>query len=138
MSKRIFSEDQIKKLLANPNISRCSDRSITYSQDFKVLAVKKYYEGAYSPNMIFEEAGIDRRIIGQESPSCCLHRWRALYNTRGEAVLRVEARGKRKKGRRPRIRGLTEADRIKRMEIEIAYLKAENDFLAKLRVAKKR
>ena len=59
MSKRIFNEDQIRELLANPNVSRCSDKSITYSKTFKVLAVKKYYEGGYSPNVIFKEAGFN-------------------------------------------------------------------------------
>jgi transposase len=138
MSKRMFSEDQIKELLSNPNISCCSDKSITYSKDFKVLAVKKYYDDGYSPNMIFKEAGINRNIIGQKAPGHCLQRWRTTYKTKGEGVLKLETRGKHNGGGRPKIKDLTESDRIKRMEIEIAYLKAENDFLAKLRAAKKR
>src|SRR5665811_2559470 len=47
MSKRIFNEDQIKELLANPNVSRCSEKSITYGKAFKILAIKKYYEEGY-------------------------------------------------------------------------------------------
>jgi len=138
MGKRIFSEDQIKKLLANPNVFRCSNKSITYINEFKVLAVKKYYDEGYSARMIFEEASIDRQIIGLDSPDNCLQRWRTIYKTKGEDKLKTETRGKHHKGGRPKIRGLTDADKIKRMKIEIAYLKAENDFLAKLRAAKKR
>jgi len=138
MSKRIFSETQIKELLANPNVSRCSDKSITYSKEFKVLAVKKYYEEGYSPRMIFEEAGIDRQIIGLDVPDACLKRWRKIYKSKGEDKLKVETRGKHSLGGRPKTKGISDADKMKRMEIEIAYLKAENDFLAKLRAAKKR
>ncbi len=133
MSKRIFSEDQIKELLSNPNVSRCNDKSITYSKDFKILAVRQYSEHGHSPNMIFKEAGIDRQIIGQDTPGHCLQRWRTVYETRGEDVLKIETRGKHNRGGRPKIKDLTESDKIKRMEIEIAYLKAKNDFLAKLR-----
>lgn len=138
MSKRIFSEAQIKELLDNPNISRCSERSVTYSNKFKLMAVKKYYEYGCSPRMIFEEAGIDRYIVGLETPDQCLKRWRATYSNKGEERLKIETRGKSGGGGRPRTKGLSDADKMKRMEIEIAYLKAENDFLAKLRAAKKR
>ena len=138
MSKRKFDEMQIKELLSNPNISRCSDKSITYSKEFKVLAVKKYYEEGYSPVMIFDEAGIDRQIIGLDSPDACLQRWRTVYKRKGEARLKTETRGKSHGGGRPKTKGVSDSDRIKRLEIENAYLKAENDFLVKLRAAKKR
>jgi len=138
MGKIIFTPNQIYELSKNINISKCSDRSITYSKEFKVLAVKKYYEDGYSPRMIFKEAGIDRQIIGMHKPDACLNRWKKVYRTKGEDRLKIETRGKHHRGGRPRVRGLTDSDKIKRMEIEIAYLKAENDFLVKLRAAKKR
>ena len=138
MSKRRFSEAQVAELLKNKNVARCSDKSITYSKEFKVQAVKRYYEDGYSPNRIFEEAGFDRKIIGSDSPDTCLWRWRTTYNTKGVSHLNTEARGKHHKGGRPKMKDITDAEKIKKMEIEIAYLKAENDFLAKLRAARKR
>lgn len=138
MSKRRFSQAQIIELQANPNIERCSDKSISYSKEFKILAVKKYYEEGYSPTMIFKEAGLDPGLIGEGVPGDSLQRWRRVYATKGSPGLIREARGGSHKGGRPKTKGLTDSDRIKRMEIEIAYLKAENDFLAKLRAAKKR
>ena len=86
--------------------------------------------------MIFEEAGFDLALIGKNIPIECLRRWRRVYGIKGVEKLNVETRGKG--GGRPRKNGLTDAEKIKRMEVEIAYLKAENDFLAKLRAAKKR
>lgn len=138
MSKRRFTEAQIEELSKNTNISKCSDKSITYSKEFKMFAVNKYYEDGYSPGMIFEEGGFDRQIIGKDSPEVCLQRWRTIYNMRGPEGLNSEARGKHHKGGRPKTKGLSDTDKIKRMAIEIAYLKAENDFLSKLRAAKKR
>lgn len=138
MSKRIFSKDQIRELLTNPNVSRCSNKSITYNKTFKVLAVKKYYKEGCSPNMIFKEAGFNMDMIGKYTPKRCLYGWKKIYKSEGEDKLRVETRGKHNKGGRPKMKGLTDAEKIKRMEIEIAYLKAENDFFMKLRAAKKR
>ena len=130
MSKRRFSEDQIKELLDNPNISCCSDKSITYGNEFKVLAVKKYYEEGYSAKMIFEEAGFNIATIGKNTPKRCLYCWKKIYKSKGEDRLKVETRGKYSSGGRPKTKGTSDADKIKRLEIENAYLKAENDFLA--------
>lgn len=138
MSKRRFTADQIIQLLKNKSVAKCSNKSITYGKDFKLKAIKQYEEDGYSPRMIFEEAGFDLRLIGEHIPKGSLLRWRKIYGTKGVTGLRIEARGRSHNGGRPRTKGLTDADRIKRLEIENAYLKAENDFLAKLRAAKKR
>jgi hypothetical protein len=52
--------------------------------------------------------------------------------------LQNDGRGKTKgfNQGRSRIKGLTDVDKIKRLEATVAYLKAENDFLAKLRSGK--
>jgi transposase-like protein len=138
MSKRRFTIAQIAELSQNKSVSKCSAKSITYSNDFKLLAIKKYYEKGHSARMIFEEAGLDRRLIGLDVPDACLKRWRKIYKTKGEDRLKVETRGKHSNGGRLKTKGVTGTNKIKRMEIEIAYLKAENDFLVKLRAAKKR
>ena len=138
MSKRRFTADQIIELSKNINVSKCSDKSITYSKEFKLQAIKQYKENGYSPRMIFEEAGFDLRLIGEDTPRGSLLRWRKTYADKGLVGLTNEARGRSHNGGRPKTKGLTDADRIKRLEIENAYLKAENDFLVKLRAAKKR
>lgn len=137
MSKRRLTNEQITELLKNENVVRCSTKSISYSKKFMVSAVKRYEEG-FAATQIFKEAGFDLSVIGQDRPKDRIGSWRKIYETRGVDRLNIETRGKHHKGGRPRTRGLTDADKIKRMTIEIAYLKAENDFLAKLRAAKKR
>jgi len=138
MSKRKFTTDQIIELLKNVNVSKCSEKSISYSKTFKLKAVKQYQEDGYSPSMIFEKAGFDLHLIGKDNPGESLIRWRKTYATKGFLGLSIEARGRSHNGGRPKTKGLTNADRIKRLEIENTYLKEENDFLVKLRAAKKR
>lgn len=138
MSKRRFTTDQIIKLLKNPSVAKCSRKSISYSKEFKLRAIKQYEENGYSPRMIFKKAGFDLGLIGKNIPAESLVRWRRTYATKGLLELNTETRGRSHCGGRPKTRGLTDADKIKRLEIENAYLKAENDFLAKLRAAKKR
>ena len=137
MSKRIFNEGQINELLQNPHVARCSDRSITYTKEFKILAVRQYADGL-TAKQIFREAGFDIELIGNSVPHHRLLCWRRKYQIKGVIGLSNDERGHSHKGGRPKTKGLTDIDKIKRLEIENAYLKAENDFLAKLRAAKKR
>lgn len=136
MSKRIFTKEQIKELLRNTNISRCSDKSITYSTDFKMLSIKQYYEEDLSPPQIFQEAGFDLRVIRRGTPKNCMQRWRKIYKLKGVDGLKTETRGINKK--EIKVKDVTDKAKIERLEIEVAYLKAENDFLVKLRAKQKR
>lgn len=137
MSKRRLTEKQIKELSSNVNVVRCSAKSITYAKEFKLLAIKQYNDG-WSAVMIFKEAGFNPHLFREDMPRGCLTRWRRKYQIKGDIGLINDERGHSHKGGRPKTKGLTDTDKIKRMAIEIAYLKAENDFLAKLRAAKKR
>jgi len=131
MSKRTFTKEQIDGMLKNTNVSYCSERSMTYTKDFKLLAIKLYEQGLTSSE-IFRQAGFDLDLVGRHQPKECLSRWNKLFRAKGENGL-SEQRGKNGRGGRPRTKGMTEADKIQRLEAEVAYLKAENDFLAKLR-----
>ena len=130
MSKRIFIKEEIEVLQNNPNVHKCSERSISYNKDFKIKAVKQYEEGLTS-RKIFNLAGFDLNVIGGDAPKAALKRWNKVYKRKGTAGLETYTRGinhgclKTKK--------IIEKDKIKRLEAEVAYLKAENDFLVKLR-----
>ena len=133
MSKRRFNKEQINKLLKNKNVSKCSEKSISYAHKFKIAAVKRYNEDGLPASKIFKEAGFDLYLIGKDAPNGCLRCWRRAYAAKGESELLIETRGRGKGGGRPKTKNITEADRIKWLTAEVAYLKAENDFLAKLR-----
>lgn len=135
MSKRRFSLGERKKLLENVNVTKCSDKAISYNKAFKIEAVRQYNEEGKISTEIFQEAGFNLKVVGKGTAISCLKRWRRIYKIKGQSGLSEETRGR--SGGRPKKNGLSDAERIEYMEAEIAYLKAENSFLAQLR-AKRR
>ncbi|NFO97274.1 IS3 family transposase, partial [Clostridium botulinum] len=63
MSKITFSRETIEKLNRNPYVKRVSEKSITYSDEFKRMFIEKYLIGN-KPRTIFIEAGFDVDVIG--------------------------------------------------------------------------
>lgn len=133
MERSIYLPEQIKALLANPNVVKCSDKAITYSKKFKLQAIKDYYEQGLGPNAIFVKAGFDLSILGKDKPKNCLKLWRKVYKTKGEKGLNTESRGKNG-GRRPKDK--QSAD-VEYLQTKVAYLEAENAFLRKLKTKPK-
>jgi transposase len=132
MNKRIFTQEQIASLLENKNVVRVSEKSITYRTDFKLTAVKRYQEGL-SPSAIFAEAGFSLALIGRETPGWRLKRWRKIFATGGPAALQNDGRGIQSTGRPRSLEHMNDKEKLKHLEAQVAYLKAENAFLAKLR-----
>jgi transposase-like protein len=133
----MFNENQVNELSKNKNVLRCSNKSITYSQEFKLKALKLYFEEGVCPNQIFEEAGFPQGWLGKYRASNCLKKWKDKYKNEGQDSLLKETRGapgKRKTWMVPK----DEKKKIEYLETKIAYLEAENDFLAKLRGLKRK
>jgi len=130
MSKNIYNEFQIKELEKNPNVMSASERSISYSPEFKLKAVMDYKSGKI-PTQIFIEQGFDLDMIGKEQPKRCLKRWRDSYERFGEEGFLTERRGKGSTGR-PSSKHLSMEEKLKKAEARIKFLEAENDFLKKL------
>lgn len=133
----MFNTEQIDKLSKNKNVLRCSTKSITYSQAFKIMAVNKYFEEGLGPNQIFEEAGFPRAWLGENRACTCLKKWKKKYRTDGAEGLLKENRGGPGRQKK-RLVHKNDKDRIEYLETKIAYLEAENDFLAKLRGLKRK
>lgn len=133
MSKRILTPEQIASLLENKNVASCSEKSVAYHRDFKLAAIKRYREGL-SPSAIFAEAGLNLALIGRKTPKWCLDRWRETFDAKGATGLQTDGRGVHHNGGRPpSLAGMNDEEKLKYLEAQVAYLKAENDFLAKLR-----
>jgi len=130
----MFSPEQIEELIKNNNVIRCSPKSITYCQNFKLSAVKKHLDDGLGPNLIFKQAGFNLNVIGKSKPKACLYCWEKIYVKRGgEALLKENRGGLGTKRPRPKIPD----NNIGYLQTKIAYLEAENDFLAKLRGLKR-
>ncbi len=120
----VLSDSDRKKLSKNPNVLKVTDKNIAYTPEFKVRAVEKHLAGE-SYNEIFVDAGIDLSLFEQDYSRKCITRWLKSYNKSGAEGFKTEARGKSSTGR-PKGR------KFKSLEAEVAYLRAENDFLKKL------
>ena len=89
---------------------------------------------------IFTQEGINLTTTTKKNPNHCLSRWNKTYREHGEQGLLEENRGKQRKGGgRPKIQKFKdEKEKITYLELQVKYLKAENDFLVKLRAQKKK
>ena len=128
MSKIIFNDKQIKVLAKNPNVSRVSDISITYSEEFKNKFIVENSKGIL-PRKIFEENGFDIEIIGLKRIEQSAARWRKKYADMG--VLGLKDSRTSNSGR-PLLRELTAQEEIERLKAKISLLEIENEFLKKL------
>lgn len=128
MSKKIFTEKEIKVLSANPYVKSVSSKGITYAEEFKRLFIAENEKGK-PPRQIFEECGFDTDIIGLERVRSSRKRWRKQYLKNGVCGLkdtRKESSG------RPRVKELSLEEKLRRLEAQNNLLKAENELLKKI------
>ena len=130
MSKIIFNEHQRRQIEANPNVASVSDRSIQYTADFKLKAVRENLAGK-GPAQIFREAGFDLEIIGLKKAQSAIKRWKKTYQNLGEQGFLEERRGKGSTGR-PSTEKLSADKKLEKAEARIRLLEAELTLLKKL------
>lgn len=128
MSKIIFNEKQIKILSKNPNVVKVSNKSITYSENFKKKFIEEDSNGKL-PRQIFLENGFDIEIIGIKRIEQSAERWRKKYSKDGFIGLKDSR--KTNSGRALK-RELSTEETIKKLEAKIKLLEIENEFLKKL------
>lgn len=133
MSKKIFTEKEIKELSGNPYVSSVSSKGITYTEEFKHIFITENEKGKL-PREIFEECGFDVDIVGMKRIKSSGNRWRTAYRENGIAGLRdtrVSNSG------RPCERELSLEEKYARLEAQHNLLKAENELLKKIRFAER-
>jgi transposase len=121
-----FTEEQQEELRKNPYIKKVSDKSITYSTEFRELFANEYRSGK-APSQILTECGIDHRLLGPRRKD-------GLVAMVKKCEIRIDGFGDTRKGNsgRPVKKDLTEAERISRLEHRVKYLEQENEFLKKI------
>lgn len=124
-------ESNIKYLIAligkyGNNILRKS-KNRAYSKEFKLQAINRILINHESINSVAIDIGLISAGV--------LHNWLSKFKENGYNVV------EKKKGRKPKSmtktknndKELSEKEKIKKLEDEIIYLKAENEYLKKLR-----
>jgi transposase len=130
MSKKLFSDKEIKRLSSNKYVKSVSEKGITYTEEFKRMFITENEKGKL-PRQIFEECGFDMEILGLRRIKSSADRWRAAYRKNG--VYGLQDTRKTNSGR-PSERELSLAEKYKRLEAQNNLLKAENELLKKLEI----
>jgi transposase len=133
MSKKTFTEKEIKQLSSNKYVKSVSFKGITYTDEFKHIFIAEKEKGKFSRE-IFNECGFDVEVLGRERIKSASKRWKKAYSSNGINGLsdtRVENSG------RPREKELTLEEKNVRLEAQLNLLKAENELLKKIRFAER-
>ena len=133
MSKKIFTEKEIKLLSSNNYVKSVSSKGITYTDEFKHIFIAEKEKGKFARE-IFEACGFDVDVLGTDRIKSASKRWREAYNKDWLIGLRDTRAGN---SGRPRERELSLEEKNARLEAQIDLLKAENELLKKLRFAER-
>lgn len=111
----------------NPCVFDCTEKSVYYTLEFKKRALELQANGVHTKE-IWRRSGFDVSKWKDEYFRGTLRDWRKTVEKHG-----VE--GLARRGGIPHDRGSdnTSKGAIKRLELQVKYLEAENDFLAQLR-----
>ena len=126
MSKVLFTDSEVKKLRKNKYVKSVSNKSITYTDEFKEKVVFETENYKKFPRQVFEECDFDVDVIGIKRTENAAYRWRKQYKNIGK----LKDNRKNKSGK-PLKRELSDAEKLKRAEAKIKLLEAENEILKK-------
>ena len=134
MSKKIFTQREIKILSDNPYVKSVSPKGITYTEEFKRIFIAENEKGK-PPRQIFEEYGFEVEMLGMARVESSGRRWRAAYRDNGVVGLRDTRKGN---SGRPSDKELSLEEKYARLEAQNNLLKAENELLKKIDFAERR
>ena len=122
MSKKLFTDVQVKKLSKNKWIKNVTNKGITYTNEFKYKLVKECENYKKFPQEVFRECGIDPEIVGKGRIEASAHRWRKQLNYIGKITdTKTTNSGNTLK------RELSDKEKLKRAEARIKLLESENE-----------
>lgn len=119
----------LSKYKSNPNVEKVTGSNIRFTEDFKLKAVKLYEAGRSSVD-IFTDGGIDLKDFEARYASKSIKRWSEAADKYGAKAINQERRGAASTGR-------PGSKKFKSVNEELAYLRAENEFLKKLQALEK-
>ncbi len=131
MGKNYFTSEQVEQLKKNKYVKHVSEKSITYTEEFKEVFFYEYNSGKI-PSQILIEMGFELKALGQSRVTAISKRVRKqAKRSEGFKDTRAESSG------RPRTRELTQEELIERQKLEIELLKAKVEYLSLLRKAQR-
>lgn len=130
MSNKLFSPEEVTAFKANPHVKNATERSVTFTPQFKRMAYRELLEGKHIHD-ILEGHGIDTSILGEARVRSILMRLRQ-FGERDEGF--TDLRHQRKK-KTPEETSQSTEKRIRQLEAELAYTRQVVEFLKKVQAA---
>ncbi|NRZ95928.1 IS3 family transposase [Clostridium tetanomorphum] len=134
MSKKIFTEVEILILNKNHYVKHASEKSITYTDEFKVHFIREYLSGK-SPTRIFESAGFNKDMIGYKRIERAASRWKKDYAENSWEGLKDYRKANL---RTTSLKELSQEYLIKKQKARIKLLEAEVELLKKIDLKERR
>jgi hypothetical protein len=125
-----FSNEELVELRKHPCVFSCTSNSINYTYEFKKHALEEHERGVIARD-IWKQAGFDTSKWKEFYFRSTLRDWKRIVRRGNISNLNLQGGVQHDDGMTKSLRA--EKDKIKRLELQVRYLQAENDFLAKLR-----
>ena len=127
MGVNYFTEEQVRELEKNPYVKKVSNKSITYSEEFKELYWIDYQNGM-QPIEIFKKYGFDPYALGSRRRDNFTNRLKK------QAAREDGFKDTRSKNSgRPSTKELSLEVQLERLKHKNEVLQQENDFLKRVR-----
>lgn len=131
MARVKFTEEEIEVFKGNQYVTRVSEKTVRFSQDFKEKLILESRTGK-SHARILRDLGIDARVLGAARVECLFKRVRKQA-ARPEGFKQTKPLGRPKK---VTFASVEEENRYLKDRME--YLEQENEFLKKLKALETR
>jgi hypothetical protein len=128
--RTIFSNKELVELRRHPCVFSCTSKSISYTYEFKKHALEEHEKGVVAKD-IWKRAGFDTSKWKDFYFRSTLRDWKRIVR-RGNILSLNDQGGVQYDDGVTKILK-SEKDKIKRLELQVRYLQAENSFLARLR-----
>ena len=114
----------------HPCVFSCTSKSINYTYEFKKHALEEYEKGV-RPKDIWKQADFNTNKWKDHYFRLTIRDWKRIVRRGDLSSLNNQGGVQNDDGMTRSLK--SEKDKIKRLELHIRYLQAENAFLAKLR-----
>ena len=125
-----FSNNELSELRKHPCVFSCTEKSVNYTYEFKKHVLEECEKGV-SAKDVWKRAGFDTSKWKEFYFRSTVRDWKRIVHRGNISDLNnqggVQCDDEVTKSLR------SEKDKIKRLELQVRYLQAENAFLAKLR-----
>ena len=130
--KNTLTEEQIKILRSSPHVRSVNEKKVTFTAEFKEEYWRLHTEENLTPSEILGQMGIDYHMLGYSRVCGLSHNIKTEYKRYGSF-----ANGKRRANLTEQLQKLPPDQEVKRLRMEVEYLRQEQEFIKKLILAGK-